>query len=139
MDDKSCKNILVYNNLYKILNGAKPLCFRCNKVGGFIRVYDGTRYLVLFGPEKYDTICNRIKYLISQKSSIKYVFSHNYAKPKVDSYDYLPLEKTLTLHNVIILIKPVFKKNQNHNYYNTSNALVNYLKITIINKFFYKL
>ena len=26
------------------------------KTNGFIRVYNGTRYLVLFGPEKYDAI-----------------------------------------------------------------------------------
>ena len=39
----------------------------------FIRVYDGTRYLVLFGPEKYDVIYNRIRYMISQKSVITYV------------------------------------------------------------------
>ena len=47
-----------------------------------------------------------------------YVFSHNYARIKTDSYDSLSLEKTLTLHNVIILIKSVFNKNQNHYYYN---------------------
>ena len=41
-----------------------------DKVDGFITVYDGTRYLVLFGPEKNDAICNRIRYLISQKSGI---------------------------------------------------------------------
>ena len=34
---------------------------------------------------------------------ITYVFSHNYAKIEVGLYDELPLEKTLTLHNVIIL------------------------------------
>ena len=43
---------------------------------------------------------------------------HNYAKIKIDSYDSLPLEKALTLHNVIILIKSVFNKDQNHYYYN---------------------
>ena len=32
-------------------------------------------------------------------------YSHNYAKIKVDSYDYLSLEKLMTFHNVIILIK----------------------------------
>ena len=30
----------------------------------------------------------------------------------------LPLEKTLTLHNVIILTKSYFKKDQNHFHYN---------------------
>ena len=30
----------------------------------FIRIYDGTRYLVLFGSEKYNAIYNRSKYLL---------------------------------------------------------------------------
>ena len=37
----------------------------------FIRIYDGTRYLTLFGSEKYDAIYRRIRYLTSLKSSIK--------------------------------------------------------------------
>ena len=46
-------------------------------------------------------------------------FSHYYAKIKVNSYDSLSLEETLTLHNVIILIKSVLNnKDQNHYYYN---------------------
>ena len=39
-------------------------------------------------------------------------------KIKLDSYEFLPLEKTLTLHNVIILIKSVFNDSQNNCYYN---------------------
>ena len=39
---------------------------------------------------------NRIRYFISLKSGATYVFPHNYAKIKVDSYDSLPLEKTMT-------------------------------------------
>ena len=30
---------------------AKPVSTRFNKVNGFIRIYNGTRYLVLLGPE----------------------------------------------------------------------------------------
>ena len=76
------KNILVHNISYKALIDAKPLHIRCHKIDGFIRVYDGTRYLVLFGSEKYDFIYNRIRYLIGLKSGIKYINSHNYAKKK---------------------------------------------------------
>ena len=32
---------------------------------GFIKVYHGARYLVLFGPENYDAIYNRVRYLIN--------------------------------------------------------------------------
>ena len=44
-------------------------------------------------------------------------FYHYFAKIKVDSGDYLPIEKTLTLHNFIILIRSVLNKDINHYYY----------------------
>ena len=49
--------------LYKTLIGPIPLRIRFNKVDGFIRICDGTRYLKFFGSEKYDAISNRIRYL----------------------------------------------------------------------------
>ena len=75
------------------------------------------------------------------KSCVTHNFSHNYVRIKINSYDSLPLEKTLTLHNVLIFIKSVLNNNQNHNYYNIllEKVLSNYLRITMINKFFYKL
>ena len=78
----------------------------------------GTRYLVLLGAKKYDFIYNRIRYLIGVKSGMTYINSHNCAKIKVDSYDSLPLEKIMTIHNVIIRIKSVFNKDKNNYYYN---------------------
>ena len=67
LDKKSYGNISVYDISYKILIGAKPLRIRFDKIDEFIRVYDRTRHLVLFGLVKYDAICNRIRYLISLK------------------------------------------------------------------------
>ena len=46
--EKSYENILVYNISYKTLIDSKPLHIRFDKINEFIRVYDGTRYLVLF-------------------------------------------------------------------------------------------
>ena len=66
---------------------------RFDKVGGFIRVYDGTRYLVLFVDENYDLIYNRIKCLMGEKKCIFYVISHIYTKTKLDSYDSLTFKK----------------------------------------------
>ena len=88
------------------------------KEDGFIRDYDRTKYLLLFDLEKYNAIYDRIRYLTRLKSSITYVFPHNYMKIKIDSDSNLPLEETLTLH-VIILIKSILNKNQNHYYYHT--------------------
>ena len=91
IDEKSYENILVYNISNKGLIYSKPLRTRFDKIDGFVRVYDGTRYLVLFGSEKYDPI-------------------YNYAKIKVDSLDSFPLAKNMTFHYVILLIKSVFDK-----------------------------
>ena len=97
---------------------AKPLRIRFDKIDGLIRVYDGTRYLVLFVSGKHDFIYNRIRYLVGVKSGITYVISHNYPKIKIDSYDSLPLEKTVTFHNAIMFIKSVFDKDKSNYYYN---------------------
>ena len=75
--------------MYKILIDCKPLRVRFDKKDGCIKVYDGTRYLVLFWSENY----KRIRYLISVKRSFTYIISHNYPKIKVDLYNSLPLGK----------------------------------------------
>ena len=112
IDEKAYKNILVYNISNKSLIDRFIWW-----IDGFIRSYDRTKYLVLFGNEKYDSTYDRIRYLISVTSGIKYIISHNYATIKVDSYDSLPLEKTRTFRNVIILVKSFWNKDKNNYYY----------------------
>ena len=70
--------------------GAKYLGIVFDKIGGFTRAYDGTRYLVLFGGGKYYFIYNRIIIFYRAKSGITYIVSHNHPKIKLDSYDSLP-------------------------------------------------
>ena len=77
----------------KFLWPKKLLRISFNKIDGFIKIYDGTRYMVLFGPERYDEIYNWIKYIIREKRGVAYIISHNFTKTKVDSYDSLLLEK----------------------------------------------
>ena len=83
------------------------MCIRFDKVEGFIKVYDWIRYLVL-----YHAIYSRIKYLVRQKNGITYVFSLNYAKIKMDSYNYLPVEKTVSFYKVIVFSKSVLGKDE---------------------------
>ena len=52
IEEKSYENILVYNISYKTLFSSKPLRNRFDKVDEFTTVYDGNKYLVLFGGEK---------------------------------------------------------------------------------------
>ena len=105
IDKKSYANILIYDISYKTLIDPKSVRIRFNQIHGFIRIYDGTRYLKLLGSEECESVCNRIRYLISQKGGITYIFSDYFTKIKFDSYDSLPIEKRLTLYNVIIHIK----------------------------------
>ena len=86
-------------------------------IDGFMKIYDGIRYLVLIS-YSYDEICNRIKYFISKKSGTTDSITYNFAKIGVDSYHSLPIEEILTFHNVITLIKSVVNENKNKYYHN---------------------
>ena len=116
IDRKSHENILIYDILYKTLIESKPLSIRFDKIDGFIRPYDGTWYLTLFGCGKYNVIDNKIRYLIKLKSGITCIFSHYFTNTKVDTFDSLLIEKRLNLHNVVIHIKPLLNKDKNHYY-----------------------
>ena len=88
---------MIYDISYKTLIGSKPLHIRFDEIDGFIRIYDGGRYLTMFGSEKYDATYDRIRYLISLKSGITYIFFHCFANVKDDS---LVIEKILPLNNI---------------------------------------
>ena len=51
IDQNSHENFLNYDISYKTLIGPKPLYIRFDKIYEFTRIYDGTRYLTLFGSE----------------------------------------------------------------------------------------
>ena len=61
LDEKSNTLILGDDMPYKTFIGVKQLRIRFDKTDGFIRVYDGTRYLVLFGGEKVLIIMQKSK------------------------------------------------------------------------------
>ena len=94
-------------------NREKPLFIRYNKIDGFIEIYNKTRYLVLFD-EWCKKICDKIKYVIREKSGITDSFNRSFGKITIDSYYSLPIEKILTFQNVMILTKSVVSKNKNH-------------------------
>ena len=64
-------NILVYGISHKTSTGAKPLRIRFDKIDIFIKIYDKIRYLVLFDCSYCNKICDKIKYLISEKKKLK--------------------------------------------------------------------
>ena len=97
--------------------GSKQLRIRFHEIDDFIKIDDGIRYLVILGHGGFDKIFDSIKYLISEKGGIA---DSNYylARIRIDLYNSLPIEKKLTFHNVIILIKLLVNKNKNEYYCN---------------------
>ena len=69
LDEKSYENILTHDVSKKTFMGAKPLRIRFDKIDGIIKIYNGTRYLELFGQIIYNAIYDRINYLIGGKSN----------------------------------------------------------------------
>ena len=91
---------------------------RFDEIDGFITIYDGIKYLVLFGSKRYDAIYNKIRYLIRKRSGIVDIISQDFARIRIETSNSLPIEKILTFQNVIILIKLVVNNNENNYYYN---------------------
>ena len=89
-----------------------------DKIDGYLRLCgDWFRHLILFYDGWFDKICDKIKYLIIEKGGITDSINHNFGKIGIDSHNYLPIEKILTVYNVIILIESVINKNKNEYYY----------------------
>ena len=92
---KKKENILIYEISYKTSAGAKLLCIRFDKVGGFIKLHDKVRYLVLFDYSYCDKLCDKFKCLISEKSGSTDSIDHNFVRIRNDSYNSLPIENIL--------------------------------------------
>ena len=111
------KNILICDNIM----GLQSFRIGFDEIDGVIKSYNGIRYLVLFGhlwyDEIYDSIGYKSKVLVIMKKGFKNSIDHNFARITIDSYSSLPIEKILTFHNVIILIKSTVNNNENY-YYN---------------------
>ena len=96
---------------------------RFDKVNRIIKIYDGIKYLELsnsdnefyyrFDSKIYNAPFDRINYLISEKSDDKCSINHNTPTIRIYSLNSLPIEKNLTLRNVIILIESVFNMGKN--------------------------
>ena len=80
---------MVYDISYKTLLGPKPLRIRFDKIDVF-------------------------KHLISKKSGITNSINYDFGKIRIDSYNALPIEKLLTFHYVILLIKSVVNKDKDN-------------------------
>ena len=91
------------NNKFKLVENRT--CYYSNNI---IRLEDFDIDNILMDEKSHtNTLISDISYKTLTGSEIKF-----------HSYHSLPIEKTMTLHNVIIIIKSVLNKDKNHYYYN---------------------
>ena len=76
---------MIYDISYEAFMVAKSLRIWFNKIDGFVKIYDGIRYLVLSASERYNAIYNGISYHISEKGGITDSVNHNFPKIRTDS------------------------------------------------------
>ena len=128
IDEKSYKNILIYYTGYvtirdskyvKIYLNTSDLIFR--KVNGYFEEINRKKYLTLVPTneskeiiKKYEELWNKIRDLIRSKTKKSDKYDENYKKIKFNSDDKLPLNKTIEIHNVTIVVKAVFYENNKY-------------------------
>ena len=119
IDKKLYKNFNIYyigyitmkDSDYVKIKSVNPLYLIINEVDGHFEEKNGNRYLILDSTDK-----NKLK--IYLKNSVEKVsnklceYGKYFIKIKFNSDDYLPLNKTLKLHNMTIIIKSVFEEDR---------------------------
>ena len=82
---KLYENISFYDILYNTWTGPKRSRIRFNKIHEFIRIRSSElKHLTLFDNGLFDKICDKIKYLISEKSGITDSVNHNFGKIRIN-------------------------------------------------------
>ena len=129
IDKKSYKNINFYyigyitvkNSDYVKIISVNPLYLIIGKVDGIFEEKNGNKYLILDSTDKNKEVlikstkpCNGIKNSIEKVNDKLGTYGKNFVKIKFSSDDNLPLNKTLKLHNIAMIIRSVF---ENDKYY----------------------
>ena len=91
-----------------------------NKVDGYIKESNGNKYLILVSNDenketlkKYTELWDRIKNLIKKKDKPG-EYEKYFMKIKFNSDDNLPFNKTLSLHNMTIVVRSVFQEDNKY-------------------------
>ena len=123
IDEKSYKNILIYHIGYVIikdlkyikLNSVYPLYLIFSKVNGYLEEINGNKYLTLVPTNKTKEIIqkdeemwSKIRDLIGSITKNSDDYDESYMKIKFNSDDKLPLNKTVVIPSVIIVVRAIF-------------------------------
>ena len=125
IDKKLYKNIDIYyigcitmkDSDYVKINSVNPLYLIIDKIEGHFEEKNGNKYLILDSTDKnkevlikYTKLWDGIKNSIAKVNNKLGEYRKDFMKIKFNSDDNLPLNKTLKLHNITIIIRSVFEK-----------------------------
>ena len=128
LDEKSCKNLDIYNIGYVTIkkigsgydvNSVNPLYLRINNVNGYIEEVNEDKYLAFDDTyknenkkllEKYDDVFNGIMDKIKKINDDWLEYSKDYMNIKFSSGDNSSLKKPLKFHNMTVTIRSVFSE-----------------------------
>ena len=129
IDKNSYKNIDIYyigyitmkDFDYVKVNSVNSLYLIMNKVDGYFEEINGNKYLTLvFIDKNKQLLIKYIKLRDGIKNSIEKInnksgeYGKDFMKIKLNSDDSLPLNKTLKLHNVRIVVRSVFEEDSKY-------------------------
>ena len=109
LDEMSCKNILIYciayviikNLKYVTINSVNPLYLMLNEMNGYFEEVNGDKYLTLIP-------------LIRSVSKKANDYDKKYIKIKFHSDDELPLNKTIAISVMIIVVRAILYENNKY-------------------------
>ena len=129
IDKKSYKNIDIYyigyitmkDSDYVKINSINPLYLIIGEVNGYFEEINGNKYLTLVSTDKnkevltkYTELWDGIKNSIEKINNKSGEYGKDFMKIKFDSDDSLPLNKTLKLHNMTIIVRSVFEEDDKY-------------------------
>ena len=129
IDKRSYKSIDIYyvgyvtvkDSDYLEINSVNPLYLIINEVDGYFEEINGNKYLTLvFIDKNKQLLIKYIKLRDGTKNSIEKInnksgeYGKDFMKIKFNSDDSLPLNKTLKLHNMTIIVRSVSEEDDEY-------------------------
>ena len=106
---------------YVKINSVTPLYLIFSKVNGYFGEINGNKYWTLVPTneskekiKEYEELWNKIRDLITLITKNSDDYDENYIKLKFNLDDELPLNKTIEIPSMIIVVKAVFHENNNY-------------------------
>ena len=106
---------------YLKINSVKPLYFIFNKVNGYFEEINRNNFSPLVPTneskeiiKKYEELWFKIRDLIRLITKNSDGYDKKYMKMKFNSYDELPLNKTIEIPSMIIIVRAVFHENNKY-------------------------